>query len=55
MLSVVAENTAAIALYECFGFVPYGVEPRALKTQDGCSDEVLMILFPDARALHSCS
>ncbi len=44
-LSVVAENKTAIALYEHFGFVRYGVEPRALKTPIGYSDEVLMVLF----------
>jgi len=49
-LSVVADNAAAIALYERFGFTHYGVEPRALKTPDGYSDEVLMILFLDAPA-----
>ena len=50
-LSVVADNTAAITLYERFGFVPYGLEPRALKTQDGYSDELLMVLFLDASVL----
>ena len=54
MLSVVAENTAAIALYENFGFARYGVEPRALKTQDGYWDEVLMVLFLDAHASRPC-
>ena len=49
MLSVVAENVAAIALYEKFGFTRYGIEPRALKTAAGYSDEVLMVLFLDAQ------
>jgi ribosomal protein S18 acetylase RimI-like enzyme len=44
-LAVVTQNAAAIALYEHFGFKKYGVEPRALKTPAGYSDEVLMVLF----------
>jgi ribosomal protein S18 acetylase RimI-like enzyme len=43
-LAVVRENVAAIALYERCGFSIYGVEPRALKTPTGYSDEVLMAL-----------
>jgi ribosomal protein S18 acetylase RimI-like enzyme len=43
-LAVVDENQAAIALYQQAGFVAYGVEPRALKTQAGYADEVLMWL-----------
>jgi ribosomal protein S18 acetylase RimI-like enzyme len=46
-LSVVAENAAAIALYERFGFARYGLEPRALKDASGWSDEALMVLFLD--------
>jgi ribosomal protein S18 acetylase RimI-like enzyme len=44
-LTVVEENSAAIALYERFGFMRYGLEPRALKTEAGYSNEVLMVLF----------
>jgi ribosomal protein S18 acetylase RimI-like enzyme len=43
LLTVVAENTAAIALYERFGFIRYGLEPRAMKTGETYVDEVLMI------------
>jgi ribosomal protein S18 acetylase RimI-like enzyme len=46
LLTVVAENTAAIALYERFGFTRYGLEPRAMKTAEGYVDEVLMIRLP---------
>ena len=49
-LSVVESQLAAIALYEHFGFVRYGVEPRALKSADGYANEVLMVLFLDAVA-----
>jgi len=52
-LSVVAENAAAIALYEEFGFTRYGIEPRALKTPAGYSDEVLMVLFLGAQTPRS--
>jgi ribosomal protein S18 acetylase RimI-like enzyme len=45
LLSVVADNKAAIALYERFGFIRYGLEPRAMKTASGTVDEVLMIRF----------
>ena len=33
-LEVVAENRAAIALYERLGFVPYGREPGAYRLDD---------------------
>ncbi|WP_046866841.1 GNAT family N-acetyltransferase [Microvirga massiliensis] len=48
-LSVVHDNNAAISLYQKLGFAVYGVEPRALKSTKGYSDEVLMalILPPD--------
>ena len=48
ILSVVASNAPAISLYEHFGFTRYGIEPRALKTSAGYSDEVLMVLFLEA-------
>jgi RimJ/RimL family protein N-acetyltransferase len=43
-LTVVTTQPIARALYESFGFVPYGVEPRALKLDDRYLDEVLMVL-----------
>ena len=43
-LSVVAENTGAIALYQQLGFTAYGTEPRARKTAEGYSNMVLMVL-----------
>jgi RimJ/RimL family protein N-acetyltransferase len=43
-LTVVTTQPAARALYESFGFVPYGVEPRTLKLGDRYLDEVLMVL-----------
>lgn len=46
-LCVVEENIAALALYERFGFVRYGLEPRALKSAAGYSNEVQMVLFLD--------
>lgn len=45
LLTVVAGNDAAISLYKRFGFEPYGVEPRALKTEQGYLDEMLMVLI----------
>jgi ribosomal protein S18 acetylase RimI-like enzyme len=48
LLSVVAGNAAATAFYERFGFQRYGVEPRALRSDDGYADEALMVLFLDA-------
>jgi ribosomal protein S18 acetylase RimI-like enzyme len=44
-LSVMAENTTAIALYERFGFTIYGVEPRARKSEAGYADKALMALL----------
>jgi len=44
-LTVVRQNTSAIALYEACGFVTYGIEPRSLKEAAGYSDEVLMVRF----------
>ena len=50
-LSVVADNAPAIALYRACRFEPYGVEPRALKTEAGFVDELLMVCFrPNARS-----
>jgi ribosomal protein S18 acetylase RimI-like enzyme len=45
LLTVVADNDTAISLYKRFGFEPYGVEPRALKTEQGYLDEMLMVLI----------
>ena len=45
LLTVVADNRPAIALYERFGFRPYGTEPRSLKTSGVYVDEMLMVLF----------
>jgi len=44
MLSVVTTNIAAIGLYESLGFQTYGMEPRALKLDEGYWDEHLMRL-----------
>ena len=43
-LDVVANNTAALALYRSAGFIAYGTEPRALKLGEAYLDEVLMAL-----------
>jgi ribosomal protein S18 acetylase RimI-like enzyme len=43
-LGVVDANLAAIRLYQKHGFETYGTERRALKTDAGYSDEVLMAL-----------
>ena len=45
LLTVVSTNRPAVALYESFGFRPYGIEPRALKTAGSYTDETLMVLF----------
>lgn len=47
VLSVVAGNTPARALYDNLGFVPYGREPRALKLGDRYLDDEYMVLFLD--------
>jgi RimJ/RimL family protein N-acetyltransferase len=45
-LSVVIVNAAARGLYASLGFVPYGLERRALKLPDGTAlDEEHMVLF----------
>ncbi|WP_283603190.1 GNAT family N-acetyltransferase [Serratia proteamaculans] len=45
LLTVVADNDTAISLYKKYGFEPYGMEPRALKTAQGYLDEMLMVLI----------
>jgi ribosomal protein S18 acetylase RimI-like enzyme len=44
-LCVVKDNAAAFTLYRSLGFEVYGVEPRALKSETGYADEVLMVRF----------
>jgi len=41
-LTVAASNAAAVRLYEAAGFVPYGLERRALRVGNAYHDEVLM-------------
>ncbi|MCX6118228.1 MAG: GNAT family N-acetyltransferase [Proteobacteria bacterium] len=43
-LTVVSNNIEAIRLYEKFGFQIWGTEPRALKSLNGYSDEIHMVL-----------
>lgn len=43
-LTVSAHNATAIALYQRFGFVEYGLDRRSLKLADGYVDELLMRL-----------
>ncbi len=43
-LSVAVQAVAARALYRSFGFVPYGVEPHALKVDGAYADLELMSL-----------
>ena len=44
-LAVVSGNAAAVSLYRGLGFEVYGTEPRALKSDDGYADEILMVRF----------
>src|SRR5215469_1604335 len=44
LLSVAATQTAAARLYRSLGFVPFGLEPRALKIGDRYIDEEYLIL-----------
>lgn len=43
-LSVVKENNPGVALCRSLGFQVYGVEPNALKTEGGFSDEIHTVL-----------
>lgn len=47
LLTVVAANQRACALYERHGFRRYGVEPRAIRVDDGYLDEALMVWQAD--------
>ena len=42
-LDVVAENTAALALYKRTGFVEYGCNPRGFRTRDGRWQELILM------------
>lgn len=44
VLSVTAGNAPAHQLYLSLGFIEYGREPRAIRTQDGWHDQILMHL-----------
>ncbi len=44
LLTVVASNERARRLYERWGFEVYGVEPAAVRDDDGDRDEALMVL-----------
>jgi ribosomal protein S18 acetylase RimI-like enzyme len=46
-LCVVADNEAALALYEHLGFVRYGVEPRSLRIAPDFYDEQLLVWRAD--------
>ena len=50
VLAVATQQTAAIALYRSFGFVPFGREPRALKIAGRYIDEEHMILRLPSKA-----
>ncbi|WP_053364624.1 GNAT family N-acetyltransferase [Bacillus sp. FJAT-27251] len=44
-LTVTASNEPAKKLYQSFGFTTYGVDKNALKIEDTCYDDELMVLF----------
>jgi ribosomal protein S18 acetylase RimI-like enzyme len=45
--AVVTGNAVARGLYRDLGFVPYGLEPRALKVGEQYFDQELMVLMLD--------
>lgn len=45
-LDVVAENTAAIALYRSLGFREYGRNPRGFRTRGGAFQELVLMQLP---------
>lgn len=47
-LYVVTTNVTARKLYQSLGFVPFGLERHSMKTEDGYTDEELMVLFLDS-------
>ena len=47
-LAVTAGNSAAVALYETFGFRSYGRAPDALFVDGSYHDEILMVRMADA-------
>lgn len=49
LLSVAATQSAAMRLYQSFGFEPFGCEPRALKIGERRIDETCMILRLEGR------
>lgn len=46
-ISVNAENAAALAIYQGAGFVAWGREPRALRTESGFHDEIHLAMMLD--------
>lgn len=46
-LHVVSDNSAAYLLYRRMGFMPYGVEPRALRHDGRYHDEIVMVRMLD--------
>lgn len=46
-ISVNAENAAALRVYEGAGFVAWGREPRALRSEFGFHDEIHMVMMLD--------
>lgn len=49
-LTVVAENTSALRLYQSLGFRSYGREPRSVREEGEYLDEELMYLDLEARS-----